>query len=155
MPHPRWKSRLAIALTTALTTTAAVTLPAPPVSAAQTIGYPTFNGPAVPAPPVAMTTGNTMQAIFDAESGGTDHWMDRLLARPGNDPAGTWLMTRGRGVFMKTHTPATLGFGGDVAYWESIDGRGAFTVTAGSGTWSEQVSQRWQAPSHWKSVHTN
>lgn len=46
----------------------------------------------MPAPPVAMTTGNTMQAIFDAESGGTDFWMDRLLARPGNDPAGTWLV---------------------------------------------------------------
>ena len=28
-----------------------------------------------------------MQAIYDAESGGTDFWMDRLLARPGNDPA--------------------------------------------------------------------
>ncbi|GAB3831284.1 discoidin domain-containing protein [Dactylosporangium cerinum] len=156
MPHPRWKLRLALALTTVLTgSTAAATLAAQPASAAQTIGYPTFSGPAVPAPPVAMTTGNTMQAIFDAESGGTDYWMDRLLARPGNDPAGTWLMSRGRGVFMKTHTPATLGFGGDVAYWESINGQGAFTVTAGTGTWTEQVSQRWQAPSHWKSVHTN
>ena len=97
-----------------------------------------------------------MQAIFDAESGGTDFWMDRLLARPGNDPAGTWLMSRGRGVFMKTHTPATLGFGGDVAYWESINGQSAFTVTAGTGHLvAEQVAQRWQAPSHWKSVHTS
>ena len=63
-------------------------VPALPAQAAQTIGFPTFTGPAVPAPPVGFSTGNTMQAIYDAESGGTDFWMDRLLARPGNDPAG-------------------------------------------------------------------
>ena len=82
-------SAFKIALTAAvvLSVSAVTTLPA---QAAQTIGYPTFNGPAVPAPPVRFSTGNTMQAIFDAESGGTDYWMDRLLARPGNDPAGTW-----------------------------------------------------------------
>jgi hypothetical protein len=153
MPYrPRW---LAFALTTVLTGSGAAVLAAGPAMAAQTIGYPTFTGPAVPAPPVAMTTGNTMQAMYDAEAGGTDFWMDRLLARPGNDPAGTWLMSRGRAVFMKTHTPSVLGFGGQVAYWESISNQPAFTVTAGSGTWTEQVAQRWQAPSHWKSTHTN
>ena len=53
MPHPRWKLRLALALTTVLTgSTAAAILAAQPASAAQTIGYPTFSGPAVPAPPV-------------------------------------------------------------------------------------------------------
>ncbi|CAM5617279.1 F5/8 type C domain-containing protein OS=Streptomyces violarus OX=67380 GN=FHS41_005252 PE=4 SV=1 [Streptomyces violarus] len=35
-----------------------------------------------------------MRAIYDAESSGTDFWMDRLLARSGNDPAGPWLMSR-------------------------------------------------------------
>ena len=153
MPHPR----LALALTTVLlTSTAVVALTPTAASAAQTIGYPTFSGSSsIPNPPVAMTTGNTMQAIYDAESSGTDFWMDRLLARAGNDPAGTWLMSRGRAVFMKTHSPSVLGFGGTVAYWESINDQAAFTVTAGSGTWTEQVAQRWQAPSHWKSVHTN
>src|SRR5690242_17046229 len=101
MPHPRWKSRLAIALTTALTAAAAaVVASAPPATAAQTIGYPTFSGPAVPAAPVPYTTGNMMQAIYDAESGGTDFWLDRLLGRTGaGDPAdadGAVLMTRGR-----------------------------------------------------------
>jgi hypothetical protein len=81
--------------------------------------------------------------------------MDRLLARSGNDPAGTWLMSRGRAVFMKTQTPSVLGFGGTVAYWESINDQPAFIMTAGSGAWTEQVAQRWQAPSYWKSVHTN
>ncbi|MFB9177939.1 discoidin domain-containing protein [Dactylosporangium sucinum] len=143
-------------MTTVLTgSLAAVTLTATSASAAQTIGYPTFSGPAVPQPPVGLSTGNTMQAIYDAEAGGTDFWMDRLLARPGNDPAGTWLMSRGRALFMKTHTPGTLGFAGQVAYWESISNANAFTVTASPGTFTEQVSSRWQAPSHWKSVHTS
>src|SRR4051812_12563286 len=133
MPRPR----LALALTAVLVGSTLVV--ATPARAAQTIGYPTFTGPAVPAPPVAMSTGNTMQAIYDAEAGGTDFWMDRLLARPGNAPAGTWLMSRGRAVFMKTHPPSVLGFGGTVAYWESISDQAAFTVTAGSGTWTEQV----------------
>jgi mannosylglycerate hydrolase MGH1-like protein len=154
MPHkPRW---MAFALTTVVTgSTAAIVLAAGPADAAQTIGYPTFSGSSIPAPPVALSTGDTMKAIYDAEAGGTDFWMDRLLSRTGNDPAGTWLMSRGRAVFMKTHTPATLGFGGQVAYWESISDQAAFTVTAGSGTWSEQVASRYQAPSHWKSTHTN
>src|SRR4051812_49631736 len=121
MPHPRWKSRLALALSPVLTPSlAAAALPASPAAAAQTIGYPTFTGPAVPAAPVGYSTGNMMQSIYDAESSGTDFWMDRLLARPGNDPAGPWMMSRGRALFMKTHDPAVIGFGGDVAYWESI-----------------------------------
>ncbi|MEV1174284.1 discoidin domain-containing protein [Nonomuraea sp. NPDC049784] len=126
-----------------------------PAQADQTIGYPTFNGPAVPAPPGSYTPGNTMQAIYNAESSGTDFWMDRLLARSGDDPAGTWLMSRGRALFMKTHTPGTLGFAGQVAYWESISNNNAFTVAITPGTFTEQVSSRWQAPSYWKSRHTS
>ncbi|MFG1685951.1 hypothetical protein ACGFNP_37705 [Nonomuraea sp. NPDC049269] len=126
-----------------------------PAQAAQTIGYPTFAGPSIPAAPGTYTTGNMMQAIYDAESSGTDFWMDRLLARPGNDPAGTWLMSRGRALFMKTHTPGTLGFAGQVAYWESISNNNAYTVAITPGTFTEQVNSRWQAPSYWKSVHTS
>ncbi|HUR01172.1 MAG TPA: hypothetical protein VM347_01410, partial [Nonomuraea sp.] len=126
-----------------------------PAQAAQTIGYPTFGGPAIPAAPTSYTTGNMMQAIYDAESSGTDFWMDRLLARSGNDPAGTWLMSRGRALFMKTHNPGTLGFAGQVAYWESISNNNAYTVAITPGTFTEQVNSRWQAPSYWKSVHTS
>jgi hypothetical protein len=96
-----------------------------------------------------------MRAIYDAESSGTDFWMDRLLARSGNDPAGPWLMSRGRAVFMKEHDPSKLGFGGKVAYWESINDNSAYTVAITPGTFTEQVSQRRQVPSHWKSVHTS
>jgi hypothetical protein len=139
----------------ALLIACALTATSEPAAAAQTIGYPTFTGPAIPAPPASYTTGNMMQAMYDAESAGTDFWMDRLLARSGNDPAGTWLMTRGRALFMKTHTPSVIGFGGQVAYWESISNENAYSVTVSPGTFSEQVASRWQAPSHWKSVHTS
>ncbi|MDP4507171.1 galactose-binding domain-containing protein [Nonomuraea turcica] len=139
----------------ALLLIAGLVVAGPPAVADQTIGFPTFGGPAVPAPPGSYTTGNMMQAIYDAESSGTDFWMDRLLARPGNDPAGTWLMTRGRALFMKTHTPGTLGFAGQAAYWESISNNNAFTVAVTPGTFTEQVNSRWQAPSHWKSRHTS
>ncbi|HUQ59362.1 discoidin domain-containing protein [Lentzea sp.] len=132
----------------------ALLVPVEQASAAQTIGYPTFTGPAVPAPPVGYSTGSTMRAIYDAESGGTDFWVDRLLARPGNDPAGPWLMTRGRGLFMNTHDPAVIGFGGNAAYWDNISSQNAYAITVGSGSLTEQVSSRWQAPSHWKGVYT-
>ncbi len=146
---------LALGLSAVLATGVIAVQTQSPVFAAQTIGFPTFSGPAVPAPPVGYTSGNMMQAIYNAESGGTDFWMDRLLARPGNDPAGTWLMTRGRALFMKEHTAGTLGFGGKVAYWESISDANAYAIAVTPGTFTEQVGSRWQAPSHWKSVHTS
>lgn len=144
--------RLLVALALIIASVCSATTPA---AADQTIGFPTFSGPAVPAPPVAYTTGDMMRSIYDAESSGTDFWMDRLLARTGNDPAGSWLMSRGRAVFMKTHDPAVLGFGGHVAYWESISDKNAYSIAISPGTFTEQVSQRKQMPSHWKSVHTS
>ncbi|NUP24662.1 MAG: discoidin domain-containing protein [Streptomyces sp.] len=127
---------------------------ATPAHAAQTIGFPTFTGPAIPSAPVGYTPGDMMRSIYDAESSGTDFWMDRLLARTGNDPAGPWLMSRGRALFMKEHDPARLGFAGKAAYWESISDNSAYTVALSPGTFTEQVAQRRQTPSHWKSVHT-
>ncbi|KXK61578.1 hypothetical protein AWW66_13005 [Micromonospora rosaria] len=151
----RGRAPTALALTAVLAV-GALTVPAPtPAHAAQTIGYPTFTGPAVPAPPVGLRTGDTMRAIYDAESGGTDFWMDRLLARPGNDPAGPWLMTRGRGMFMYTHNPSVIGFGGNAAYWDNISSQNAYAVAVTPGTFTEQVASRWQSPSHWKGVYTS
>ena len=126
-----------------------------PAQAAQPIGYPGFgNAGSIPAPPVGYSTGDTMKALYDAEAGGTDFWMDRMLARTGNDPSGTWLMTRGRAAFMYTHDPAVIGFGGNAAYWDNISSQSAYTVTASGGTFTEQPAQRRQTPSHWRSVHT-
>ncbi len=154
---PRWRMAAATALASALTAATLVSFTGPAV-AAQTIGFPTFSGPAVPQPPVGYTTGNMMQAIYNAESAGTDFWMDRLLARPGSDPSdadGGILMTRGRALFMKLHTPSVIGFGGRVAYFESISNQNAYSIAVTPGTFTEQVAQRWQAPSHWRSVHTS
>ncbi|MEU1785452.1 discoidin domain-containing protein [Streptomyces sparsogenes] len=145
------RKRLLVALLLILCSVVAT----PRAGAAQTIGFPTFSGPAIPAPPVAYTPGDMMRSIYDAESSGTDFWMDRLLARSGNDPAGPWLMSRGRAVFMKEHDPSRLGFAGKVAYWESINDNSAYTVAITPGTFTEQVSRRRQTPSHWKSVHTS
>ncbi|NLT56179.1 MAG: hypothetical protein GXX79_16820, partial [Actinomycetales bacterium] len=151
----RQRSGLAGATTALLIAGLLPVLLATPATAAQTIGYPTFSGPTIPAPPGTAGVGTTMQSIYDAESGGTDFWMDRLLARPGNDPAGTWLMTRGRGAYLYTHDPAVIGFGGQAAYWDTISGQNAYAITISPGTFTEQVSQRWQAPSHWKGVYTS
>ncbi|SFF69151.1 hypothetical protein SAMN05421541_11823 [Actinoplanes philippinensis] len=127
-----------------------------PALAAQTIGFPVFgNAGSIPAPPVGYSTGDTMRAIYDAESSGTDFWMDRLLARTGNDPAGTWLMTRGRAAYMNTHNPSVIGFGGNAAYWDNISSQNAYAITASTGTFTEQAAQRRQTPSHWRSVHTS
>jgi hypothetical protein len=57
-------------------------------------------------------------------------------------------MSRGRALFMKEHDPRKIGFGGYVAYWESIDNRDAYTISLG-GTLTEDVSKRLQMPSHW------
>ncbi|MEV0268076.1 discoidin domain-containing protein [Hamadaea sp. NPDC050747] len=151
--------RRVAAFTVATLGAALLTAQPTPGYAAQTIGLPTFTGPAIPAAPVGYTTGNMMQAIYNAESGGTDFWMDRLLSRSGgSDPAdadGAILMTRGRALFMKTYSPGTMGFAGHVAYWESISDNNAYTITASPGTFSEQPSQRWQAPSYSKNVFTS
>ena len=56
---------------------------------------------------------------------------------------------------MKTHTPSVIGFGGQVAYWESISNQNAYSIALTPGTWTEQASQRFQAPSYWRSVHTS
>jgi hypothetical protein len=134
---------------------AGLTVPPSPAHAAQPIGYPAFgNAGSIPAPPVGYSTGDTMRAIYDAESAGTDFWMDRLLARTGSDPAGPWLMTRGRAAFMSTHDPAVVGFGGHAAYWDNLSSQGAYAITASPGTFTEQPAQRRQTPSHWRSVHT-
>lgn len=155
-PVFRWRGIVGIAVTT--TVVAAVgALTAGTAEAAQSIGYPSFNGPTVPAAPVAYTTGNMMQSIYDSEKSGTNFWVDRLLARSGgNDPSdadGAILMSRGRALFMKQHNPGVIGFGGQVAYWESISNANAYAITLSPGTFNEQTSQRWQAPSYWKSVY--
>ncbi|WP_317450978.1 Ig-like domain-containing protein [Microbacterium thalassium] len=136
------------------------------------IGYPTFTGSPnpVPATGVTYTPGNQLQAILDgdiADGAGVspekDFWIDEMLARYGTagsfDDTNQWLFSRGRAAFMKTHTPGTLGFQGQLAYWESIDNRGGYTiatqVNGANVTLTEDTAQRKQTPSYWRSVHRN
>ncbi|WP_229073301.1 OmpL47-type beta-barrel domain-containing protein [Actinoplanes sp. DH11] len=136
--------------------------------------YPAFKGDANPVPDerTGYHARNQLQAIFDADvaagagsSTDKDFWIDRMLVRTGNTPGGSngdanqYLFSRGRTVFMKTHQPGTLGFGGEVAYIESIaGGQGAYTVTLSVGgadiTLGEDPAQRKQTPSYWRSVFT-
>jgi hypothetical protein len=137
--------------------------------------YPTFKGDADPVP--AEGTGyhvrNQLQSIFDTDvaagagsSTDKDFWIDRMLARTGNQPGGSngdanqYLFSRGRAVFMKTHNPGMLGFGGEVAYIETIaGGQGAYTITAsvnGAGvTLTEDAASRKQTPSYFRGVFNN
>ncbi|GAA4196127.1 Ig-like domain-containing protein [Microbacterium oryzae] len=146
---------------------------ASPANAANSdVGYPEFSGSDKPVPDTgaAYTVGNQLQAIFDADvaagagkDASSDFWFDRMLARTGT--AGSfgdenqWLFSRGRAAFMKTHEPSKLGFGGQLAYWESVDGRDAYTITASVGgteiALREDTAQRKQTPSYWRSVHRN
>jgi hypothetical protein len=130
----RWRHTLVAGAATVLAL-AAGGLAAPPAAADQTIGWPTFTGSdnPVPAEPSPYVKRGMMRAIYEQEKDGTDFWMDRMLARRGSDPAGNRLMTRGRAVFMKQHNPSIIGFGGQVAYWESISNQGAYTIGVGSG----------------------
>ena len=128
------------------------------------IGYPVYSGSAHPVPelPAGFTTHRTLRAQFEADreaGNGTDFWMDRMLARKGEDPSGDWLFTRGRAVFMKEHEPSRLGFAGKVAYWESIDNKSAYTVDLSVDgedlTLRENTDARTQTPSYWRSEFTH
>ncbi|NKY38233.1 hypothetical protein HGA02_01470 [Cellulomonas septica] len=134
------------------------------------LGYPTFRGSDTPVPPTGVDYAPSpyLQRVFDADvaagagsTPGNDFWVDRTLARTGPAFDGTENLvafTRGRAVFMKTHQPARLGWDGDVAYWESLGGGGAFTFTVQADgtavTLTEQASQRRQTPSYFQSVFT-
>lgn len=170
------------------------------------MGYPSFLGDSHP---MKYEKGVTYQAqnsylqkVFDndvANGAGsdTDHdfWIDRILARTGNQPQrvsnasgfqgpygwesgvsqahdangkatysynnpdeNKYLFTRGRAVFMYTHKPEVLGFGGNLAYWDVTDKEGYSVTVSTDGQkidLSEDASQRKQTPSYWKGVFNN
>ncbi|KRF03300.1 hypothetical protein ASG89_22910 [Paenibacillus sp. Soil766] len=119
-------------------------------------GMPVFTnsagGPVVPAEPAAYNASRSMmQDMFKADlaAGGTSYWMDRLLARRGNDPAGTYMMSRGKALYMYGHSASVIGFGNNVAYWDEISQQKAYSIQATGITFTEDVSKRYQTPSYW------
>src|SRR4029079_4390913 len=132
------------------------------IPAAVDPGTPSFSGQAnpVPAEPVAFNPGTSMlQAMFNADvaAGGTSYWFDRVLARPFvNGDSNSSLFSRGRALYMYTHTPGTLGFAGGYAYRERPTGsnQNLYTISLSGVNLSETNSQRMEFPSHWRSQHT-
>jgi len=124
-------------------------------------GTPIYSGSPnpVPAEPVPFDPATSMlRAIFEAdmEGGGASFWLDRTLARPFLSRADSHLLTRGRALYMATHAPAALGFGGGYAYRERPTGgnQDLYTVNVSDAVTAESTDQRVQHPSHWSSVHT-
>src|SRR5262245_43542052 len=133
----------------------------PGIPAAVDPGDPTYAGSStpVPAPPASYDpTASMLQAIFNADvaAGGTSYWFDRILARPFLSSDSTSLYTRGRGLYMYTHTPGTLGFAGGYAYRERPTGasQNLYTITISGATLTETTSQRIQYPSHYTATFT-
>ncbi|UFU06859.1 OmpL47-type beta-barrel domain-containing protein [Ruania halotolerans] len=166
------RAMIASAITLVLAATTLVLAPAPARAVPNTeLPYPEFSGSENPVPETGVdyAPGGYLQEVFDADlaagagvSPAQDFWIDGMLARYGTaGEAGDnnqWLFSRGRAVFMKSHSPAQLGFGGQVAYWESIDDRSAYTIAVEQGgepvSVSETTSERKQTPSYWHSTHT-
>src|SRR3954447_15703534 len=125
-------------------------------------GRPVFAGAANPVPPEPVAydpAKNMMQAIYDADSaaGGGSYWFDSILQRPFSSAAGeTTLLTRGRGLYMYTHTPGTLGFAGGYAYRERPTGasQSLYTVAMTGTTLAEATAQRVQYTSYFQSWFT-
>lgn len=177
LSHPcaRWSSALVVMALSAGSLLAAQAQPAAAVPNSD-IGLPTFAGSKdpVPAEPVGHTDGSMMRSIFDADvkggagrDTGHDFWMDTMLARTGTagDPLASnsdhnqYLFSRGRALFMKSHDPAVVGFGGDVAYIESINSSNAFAVSfsvdGSAAKLTEDTARRRQTPSYWESTFTD
>jgi hypothetical protein len=134
----------------------------PGIPAAVDPGTPTFGGSSTPIPAepggAYDPTQNRLQAIYNADlaAGGTSFWFDRILARPFLSGDSTSLYTRGRGLYMYTHTPGTLGFAGGYAYRERPTGasQNLYTIGISGATLAETTSARTQFPSYYQATFT-
>lgn len=130
----------------------------PGMPAAIDPGTPVYTGSEAPVPaePVPYDpTESMLKEIYNADlaNGGTSYWMDRILGRSGSS-GGADLFTRGRALYMYTHTTGTLGFAGNVAYREGL-GSNMYTVALTGVTLTEDTSKRVQYPSYWQSEHNS
>jgi hypothetical protein len=134
-------------------------------------GEPTFTGSATPVPaePAGFDPSRSrLQAIFDADvaAGGTSYWFDRILARPFLSNSDSTLMTRGRALYMYTHSPRVLGFGaagsganggGGYAYRQpptTSAPQSLYTIGVSGDPLVEDTAQRVQYPSYFSGVYT-
>lgn len=166
-PRPSARRRLVstlLATTLSITfagTALARTADEPGIPPAVDPGTPDYIGSADPVPAEPATFDprkSQLKRIFDADvaAGGTSYWMDRLLARPAGKSGGNNLYSRGRALYMNSHTPGTLGFAGGYAYREQPTGSAQtlYSITVSGTTLTEVTDDRRQYPSYWSSVHT-
>lgn len=158
------KSMLSVVLTLFM---AASIFVVPPATVSAAAALPTFTGPGAVAEPVNYTTDNMLQAIYDEDlrtGDGTSFFMDRMLARPGDDLSyGTngGMMSRGRAFYMEYHDPSIIGFGGGSAYIAPDEaskgdmkaGPPAYNIVFSTGGFIENVSTRVDYPSYWTSEY--
>ncbi len=144
--------------------------------AAMDIGYPEFKNVELleevydlESLGVSYAEDDIMMKIYeqDLANGGDSFYMDRILAREGvangsssrngNDD-GDSFMTRGRALYMYTSDPSVIGFGGTVAYHQSMSGGDMYSITFESGGSSlrttEDTSSRVNYPSNWVSTYS-
>src|SRR5699024_7190845 len=113
-------------------------------------GTPEYSGEEnpIPAEPVDYDPSSSMmEDIYNADiaAGGESFWIDRILERNGQE-GGTDLFTRGRALYMFTHQPSDLGFGGGYAYREMPTGseQDMYTISISDASFSEVTSERTQ-----------
>ena len=142
---------------------------------AEDIGHPTFKNTEglaelldITANGAAYTDKDIMMKIYEADlaAGGDSFYVDRVLSRygratgsasSGGNQDGDALLSRGRALYMRTHAPATIGFGSNPAYHQPLGGGNLVAVTFSQNganvSSSEQNSNRVNAPSYWYSVY--
>ena len=111
----------------------------------------------------AETVSEMMQAIedFDFEKFAEDNsdlpWLDELLVNEGviPDNDANILFSRGSALYLKTHSPSSLGFVGSVYYADTLGQNSIFNVSLSSGTPSEDTSLRKNYPSHENQTFTS
>ena len=111
----------------------------------------------------AETVSEMMQAIedFDFEKFAADNsdlpWLDELLVNEGviPDSDANILFSRGSALYLKTHSPSSLGFVGSVYYADTLGQNSIFNVSLSSGTPSEDTSLRKNYPSHENQTFTS
>ncbi len=111
----------------------------------------------------AETVSEMMQAIedFDFEKFAEDNsdlpWLDELLVNEGviPDSDANILFSRGSALYLKTHSPSSLGFVGSVYYADTLGQNSIFNVSLSGGTPSEDTSLRKNYPSHENQTFTS
>jgi len=118
--------------------------------------YPMFTGEVAKEPVdfSAVTVSEMLQTIQDADkaTGENKYWLDKLLVNEGPIPDFSTgediLFSRGRGLYMRSHTASALGFVGDISYGDSLYVGEGYRISLEGKRVSEVPAERKNYPSH-------